>query len=488
MTESERTGVIAGRGDEGSGRDAVALAADIRDGRTTAREAVESCIERIEVLNGSINAVVYVEAGNARREADRRDREGRAGRRLGPLHGVPVTVKECFDWAGRPTTWGDPARAGLCAARDSVVVARLRGAGAVLLGKTNLPAYLGDWETCNPLFGPTRNPFEERRSAGGSSGGSAAAVASGMSFADVGSDMGGSIRLPAHYCGVFGLKPSWGLISMRGHSPRGEVREPDIGVAGPIARSARDASRILCALAGPADPAAPWTVRLPDPVPRSPGDLRIAAFLEDERCPVDAPYRERLQRFCRQLERAGARVEPKARPDADLSRQTELMNLLVRAETSTRPALPRRLEAGGSTRVRACRDAAALHGAGARMSHREWLALQEERRAVARAWDRFFCRYDLLACPAGACTAPLLERADGAPDRTVPVDGERRPVLEQHFWFGLASLPGLPAMVLPLPREGGELPAGVQLISARYSDLQLCDTAARLYRLTTQAE
>ncbi len=468
---------------QGCYADVSALVAAFRDGETTAREALETCLERVDALNPSVNAIVHLEEARARRLADRCDQDMRAGRTAGPLHGVPVTVKECFDWAGRPTTWGDPDRVRHSAARDSTVVERLRKAGAIIVGKTNVPTYLNDWETCNPLYGPTRNPHDPERSAGGSSGGSAAAVASGMSYADIGSDLGGSIRLPAHYCGVFGLKPTWGLVPMLGHSPHGDMREPDIGVAGPITRSARDAAMILERISGPAEAGSPWRIRLPQSDPRPSRNLRIAVLLTDEGCPVDGVYLDRLDRFSASLARAGATVERDVRPDIDLVRQTEIMNLLVRAETSTRPGLSSSLPPDTGRRAGCGRGHAELNAQGARLPHRTWLELHEERLRIGQEWSRFFGKYDLLACPAGACTAPRLEMVDDVTLRTVPVNGARRQVLEQHFWFGLASLPGMPAICVPMRRAAGEMPAGVQLVSPRYSDLALCEFAGRFHEL-----
>ena len=473
----------AGARAAGSFADAASLLADIQNGEATARSALEFCLERISLFNGKVNAVVYLEMDKARAAADRRDGELRAGRRTGPLHGVPVTVKECFDWEGRPATWGDPSRRGNCAASNSAVVQKLEQAGAVLIGKTNISAYLGDWETWNPLFGGTRNPHGFSRSAGGSSGGSAAAVASGMSYADIGSDLGGSIRMPAHYCGVFGLKPSWGLISMRGHSPRGESREPDIGVAGPITRSARDAAAILSALAGPASSNSPWRLRLSNRRPRPLRNLKIAALLDHDLCPVDAGYLACLERFADSLSRAGAAVMRDTGPSIDLARHTEIMNLLVRAETSTKPSL----NSGGRQSKEADRKVAKVFSKGVRLSHREWLELQEERHALARKWDRFFSGFDLLICPSGARTAPHFEIADGAASRKVEVNGARRPVVEQHFWFGFASLPGNPAVSVPVSQTDNGLPAGIQIIGPKYSDLDLCGIAGEIHALASQA-
>ncbi len=452
---------------------------------TTAREALEGCLERIDALNGEVNAIVLLDSDGARKRADLCDRDRRAGRRHGQLQGLPVTLKECFDWAGQPTTWGDPRRTAARAEEDSTVVRRLRQEGAVLVGKTNIPAYLGDWETSNPLFGATRNPHDRQRSAGGSSGGSAAAVASGMSYADIGSDQGGSIRLPAHYCGVFGLKPTWGLIPLRGHSPLGEARAPDIGVAGPLTRSARDAALFLRVLAGPDDRSGPWQLRLPAADKRPLNQLTIAVMLDDPQCPLDRAYLQRLEMLVAKLEKAGAVIET-ARPAIDLVRHSEAMNLMVRAETSTKAPLKESLRQ--ALRREPAMDTepppafAALNAAGTALSHHDWLGLHEERLGFARRWQQFFARYDLLLCPAAASAAPPFRQFDDVSKRTIPINGVERPVLEQHFWYGLASLCGLPAISLPIGTTSDGLPAGVQAMAATYADLTLCAWATQIWR------
>lgn len=466
-------------------RDIVALSQAIRKSRTTARDALETCLARIDAENGAVNAIVCLDAKNARKTADARDRAARVGHWAGPLHGIPITIKECFDWAGRPTTWGDPRRAARNAACDAVVVRRLIEAGAVIIGKTNIPAYLGDWETANPLFGGTRNPHDLERSAGGSSGGSAAAVASGMSYADIGSDQGGSIRLPAHYCGIVGLKPTWGLVPLRGHSPLGEIREPDIGVAGPLTRSARDAALLLRLLSDPIDTGGAWKLELPVAEQRPFRNLRVAAIIDDDHCPIDSEYRAKLLAFAEALGQAGASVDMDARPQVDFVRHTELMNLLVRVETSTKAPLragPKARPASKPARSNDERDVsaaryAALAATGEEIGHREWLELHEERLRINEKWERFYADYDVLLCPAGASAAPAFREFDEVSARTIPVNGEERPVLEQHFWFGLASLPGLPAITVPIGRIACGLPVGTQFIARRYADLTLCALA-----------
>ena len=212
----------------------------IASGLLSARQALEDCLVVIEKLNAEINAVVAMDIPAARSRADSLDSAQAKGQPIGRLHGVPVTLKETFDIAGMPTTWGDPERAGHVATRNSSVAARLLARGAVILGKTNVPERLADWETRNRLFGATRNPWHCQRSAGGSSGGSAAAVASAMASADIGTDQGGSIRIPAHYCGVYGLKPTWNIIPLAGNALPSGKRNPDMNVAGPIARRPED--------------------------------------------------------------------------------------------------------------------------------------------------------------------------------------------------------------------------------------------------------
>ncbi|WP_206540261.1 amidase family protein [Leisingera sp. ANG-M1] len=452
---------------EGVWPDAVALRQALAQGAVSARAALEGCFAAIDRVNGALNAVVYQDRAGARAAAEACDA---AAAPIGPLHGVPVTVKECFDWQGHPTTWGDPARAGDIAAEDSAVVAALKRAGAVILGKTNIPPYLSDWETANPLFGATRNPHDPERSAGGSSGGSAAAVASGMSYIDIGSDQGGSIRLPAHNCGVHGLKPSWGRISLRGHSPLGELREPDIGAAGPLARSARDAALAYGVLSGDANTDAVGVE-----------GLRIALLPDLPGCPMDDSYRTVIATFANRLRSAGADVTETA-PDIDFTRATELMNLLVRAETA------RKSELAAEFRARQGADApqgayAALNARGNTLSHRDWLVLHEERLQLCRKLEGFFADYDLLLCPAAAgAAAPLRPDCDPTA-RTVVVNGCEEPILKQHMLQMLGSLCYLPVHVMPIGGLPSGLPLGIQLIGALGQDHKVLAAAEAFSRL-----
>ena len=460
---SERDGIFSG---------AAAAMRALGEGQTSARQLLEGCLEAIDQDNNAVNAVVHLEIDAARRKADACDADRRAGRKSGPLQGLPVTVKECFDVEGMPTTWGDPARIAAFPEQSAGVARRLVEAGAILFGKTNIPANLGDWETDNPLFGGTRNPHDLSRSAGGSSGGSAAAVACGFSYADIGSDQGGSLRLPAHYCGVNGLKPSWDILPMSGHSMTGERRVPDIGVSGPIVRQAEDLSLLLEALAGPEEPDSAWQLNLPKARIAGLKGLRVAVMTDHPECPVDDSYAEALDRFFAALEAAGASVDREARPAIDFYAANDLMNLLVRAETSTRLNDIQFMENDklAQSDGKGIERFEYLNAQGNAMAHRRWLNLHEERIRICAAWWTFFQRYDLFLCPSAASAAAPFRKASKVEQRTIPVNGIEQPVLTQHFWYSFASLAFLPANSAPVGATASGLPCGVQVIGPKYRD------------------
>lgn len=462
----------------------------VRRGEVSARTVLEACLAAIDANNSAVNAVVHLDADAARLAADRCDAEILDRHGIKPLQGLPVTVKECFDVAGMPTTWGDPDRAEAYVGTDSVVAQKLRAAGAVIIGKTNIPAYLSDWETANPVYGETRNPHDLGRSAGGSSGGAAAAVASGFSYADIGSDLGGSIRLPAHYCGVHGLKPSWGLISMRGHNAFGEFREPDIGVAGPIVRRAEDISLLLDAVSGPADPENAWHLRLPERRLNRLQSVRVAVMFDHPECPLDSAYETVLAELLERLRRQGVAVEEAARPEFDFDACSDLMNALVRAETSaglTRAEFEKRQDIVSGARA-ADSEFARINAHGSTTFHRDWLLLHETRLRMADAWKRFFRQYDMFLCPVSASAAPPFRLMRDVTVRTIPVNGREMPVLAQHFWFSLASLCYLPANSAPIGRTVDDLPVGVQVIGPRYADRDVALFSAMIEDLPSRGD
>ena len=448
------------------------LAADLRRRRIGACELVDAYLGRIEALNPALNAVVELDAEGARSRAAAADRALAADEVWGPLHGVPFTLKEMFDIAGLHTTWGDPGFRGHRASANSVVAQRLIDAGAILLGKTNLPENMRDWETHNSLYGGTRNPWNLGHSPGGSSGGSAAAVAAGLAAAEVGHEWGGSLRLPCHYCGVYGLNPTWGIVPNRGTGRTGDLREVDFAVAGPIARSPADLALILEVLAGADDlDAGGWSLVLPEPRHRDLGSYRVAAMLDHPHCAVDTAYRDCLQDVLDRLAAAGVRVADAARPGFDMDAVLDLFTRLVRAATSA--YLPDPAFAAMQDRVArgdpSASENLARNERAATATHRAWLAAHEARLRMRLAWHAFFQDHDVLLCPAAATAAPRFDDSGNIADRTLPVNGAPQLVEAQHFWFAHACLGQLPAAVAPIGLVGG-LPVGVQIVGPRFGD------------------
>lgn len=478
-------------------RPAVVLAEAIRRGETTSRELVETYLERIERHDPALNAVVTLDAEGARRRADAADAALAQGRALGPLHGVPVTVKDCFETAGIRTTSGSEANDHV-PERDAEAVARLVGAGAVVVGKTNLPAKVTGQETANSLFGRTNNPWDASRSPGGSSGGPAAAVAAGLSGLELGSDSGGSIRQPAHCCGVYGHFPTFGLVPQRGHVPQVGVDEVDKVVdlmcVGPLARSAADLAVVLEVLAGPDARSAPgWRLELASPRPASLAEYRVAAWLDDPACPVDAAVAGRLEAVAEALERAGATVDRAARPAFSLAEAEEVAFALwvasssernEDAEMATYAAAAAALDPDDESRMAQRLRAEVL-------THRDWLRLDTERHRLERAWDAFFSRFDALICPVSPVVAlahdPHPDQVDSVDHRlarTIPVDGAERPYLDQLTWNIVVGAARLPATVAPAGVAPGGLPVGVQIVGPHLGDLTTIDLARRLGDLT----
>ncbi len=289
----------------------------IRKREISSRELLDRYISRIEEFNPKLNAIVTLDTDRARKHADEADQALARGDSWGPLHGLPITVKDLFETAGIRTTCGAPMASGYIPTTDAVSVARLKAAGAVLIGKTNTPLFGLDAQSYNEVFGTTNNPWDLARSPGGSSGGSAAAIAAGLTALELGSDLGGSIRSPAHCCGVYGLKPTYGIVSFRGHIPPapGTLGEIDIAVVGPIARAADDLDLALSVLAGPSDEEKiAWRLELPTPRRNSLREYRVAAWLDDPEYPVDSEVRARLESTVDSLRRAGVKVDDCARP------------------------------------------------------------------------------------------------------------------------------------------------------------------------------
>lgn len=438
----------------------------LRAGKVSARDLLEAYFARIDRYNGDINAVIWQDRAAARRAADA---IGSGDPR--PLAGIPMTVKESYDLAGAPTTWGIPALRNNVARTDSVVVARLREAGAVIFGKTNVPMSLADFQSFNDIYGTTNNPWNLSRGPGGSSGGSAAALAAGLTGLEMGSDIGGSIRNPAHFCGVFGHKPTWALIPNRGQALPGELVEPDIAVVGPLARSAADLDLALDVLAKPDVLQAAIRYELPTLEGRTLGDLRIAVWANDAVAPVSQDCERAVRTVAQACRDAGARVDDSARPAVPAKRIQEIYMPMVAAELGGHLDDTSFAQAKASTAALGpgADDIEAQFRRGQTLEHYDWLHLHNAREQLRWAWHDFFRDWDVLLAPV-ASTAAFPHDHNGYFERTLLVDNGQRPYFEQIFWAGMVGIAHLPSTVVPTMRNREGLPVGVQVIGPAYGD------------------
>ena len=468
---------------------AIGLLKRLQTREVGARELLELYWSRVESFNPAINAIIADDMAAARGAADAADARRARGDALGPLDGLPMTVKESFDLAGLPTTWGEPAFKENIATRDSDVVKRLKAAGAVIFGKTNVPLMLSDWETFNEIHGTTNNPWDLARGPGGSSGGAAAALAAGLTGLEVGSDIGASIRNPAHYCGLFGHKATYGIISSRGQALPGIVSETDIAVCGPLARSAADLALALDVLAGAEGPRArAWRLELPPPGKTRLAEFKVAVMLSDPVAEVDQPVQDLIAKLADFLAAAGARVDHRARPDFDSDRAHRVYVELLRAATSRRQS-DVEFE-GNRARVEALapddQSYAARMLRGYTITHRDWLRVNEERHHLMLAWEAFFEDYDLLLCPAAASAAFPHDQKGERHERMISINGKATPVTDQLFWAGYSCGYYLPASVAPIGFTAEGLPVGVQIVGPRYAD-RSCIAFAELLEREYQA-
>ncbi len=460
------------------------VASLIKAGKISALEAADFYIARIEALDSAINAVVVRDFERARVRAKSLDRSRKKLATLPPLFGVPMTVKESFNIAGLPTTWGNEAFRDNIATEDALAITRLKNAGAVILGKTNVPAMLADWQSFNPIYGTTNNPFDHARSPGGSSGGSAASLAAGFSALDAGSDIGASLRDPAHYCGIYAHKPTYGICPMRGHSLFPGYAPPDISVIGPMARGAKDLAVALGVMAGPQEIDAGLRLALPKPRTASLKGLRVAVMASHEICPVEAEISESLTELAKFLKKAGAKVSLTARPDFDAAAAYENYLLLLNSALSAR--MPDKvIERMRALVADSAPDDLSINlqmARGTIMEHRLWLRANEERARMRSLWAAFFQDHDVLISPVGSTAAVPHDHSGNMGERFIEVNGQKMNFADQLFWAGYSCNFLLPATAAPLGRTAAGLPYGMQIISAPYADLTTIAVAGWLER------
>ncbi|GAA1713109.1 amidase [Streptomyces yatensis] len=452
------------------------LVAALRAGEVTSAELTDQAIARIERDDKAINAICVPDFDRARAAARGAD-EARARGEDRPLLGIPVTVKESYNIAGLPTTWGMPPHRNFMPAEDAVQVSRLKDAGAVVLGKTNVPLGLQDVQSFNEIYGTTNNPWDHGRTPGGSSGGSAAALACGFGALSIGSDIGGSLRTPAHFCGVYAHKPTLGLAAGRGMVPPPAPALPtdsDLAVVGPMARTARDLALLLDVMAGP-DPltlGVAHTVTLPPARHERLRDFRVLVLDEHPLIPTGSAVRAGLNRVADALADDGARVERHSPLLPDLTEAAKLYAQLLFSSLVARFPLEayEELRAGAAALSADDQSLDAARLRGMVFSHRDWIAANDRRERHRHGWRQLFAEFDAVVCPITPTPAFPHDHNPDRLERRIDIDGVAYPYLDQLVWAGLPTMPGLPATAIPAGRSPEGLPVGVQLIGPMFED------------------
>ena len=463
-------------------RTAKQLASAVRKKKIGCLELLDLYLKRVEAHNPKLNAIIATDIPGARKRAKAADKAVKAGKKLGPLHGVPMTIKESFDVTGYSSTYGDPAFKKYIAPKNSLVAQRMVDAGVTLFGKTNVPLNLADWQSYNEIYGVTNNPWDLGRTPGGSSGGSGAALAAGLTGIEAGSDVGASIRNPAHYCGVYGHKPTYDVVSYKGHT-RGNVSVGDITVVGPLARGAEDLEIAMDVIAGPDEiDGRGWKLTLPRSKKKKLRDFKVAVLLSDPNAEVDQSVQDEIQKLAAFLGKKKAKVSDSARPEIDTAELNDVYIRLLRAGTSGRMS--------DEAWRRAAHDAAALPDddksyfaqmqRGNALPHRTWIQLNEKRHRMRLAWDEFFKDYDLMLCPVAVTAAFPHDHKDPRHERTVVVNNKKVPVVDQIFWAGYAGVAYLPASAAPIGQTRDGLPIGVQIVGPQYGDYTCIEFAKLL--------
>lgn len=440
----------------------------------SATELLELSIARIERFDEKVNAVVVRDFERARVAAKQADAALARGEDA-PLLGVPVAVKESFNIAGLPTTWGLPDAKGWEPAEDAVLVSRVKAAGGVVVGKTNVPFFLRDWQSYNDIYGTTNNPWDLTRSPGGSSGGSAAALAAGYVSLALGSDIGGSLRVPAHFCGVYSHKPSRTLLPGRGHVP---PRTPalaapmDLPVVGPMTRSAADLTLATRLLAGPDDvDAVAYKLELPPPRGEELAQFRVLIIDSHPLVPTSTVIRDGFDRIAQGLEKAGASVARQSAllPDLTLTAKTYFTLLMSQFGADVPPDAIRAIQAVVAEIPPEADTVEAVIQRAFVASHGDWIKADRVRIGLADRWRQLFGEFDVVLCP--ITPTPAFPHDHSAMDtRTLEIDGTAYPYNYNLVWASIATLLGLPATAAPIGRSPEGLPFGMQIIGPYLED------------------
>jgi amidase len=455
---------------------AVEIAAALKAKQVSSVELTQDAIGRIARHDGKINAICvrdFDRAMDAARAADAALARGESK----PLLGMPLTVKESYNIAGLPTTWGFPPQKDFKAADDALTITRVKDAGGVILGKTNVPLGLGDWQSYNDIYGTTNNPYDLTRTPGGSSGGSSAALAAGYGPLSLGSDIGGSLRVPAFHCGVYAHKPTYALVANRGHTVPPLPPLPyggDLAVVGPMARSAADLSLLLDVMAGP-DPieaGKAYSLALPPPRHTSLKDFRILLIASDPLLPTDKDVRAGIERLATALTKAGAKVTRESPLWPDFAASSRLYMRLLLSQLGA--GFPAEIYAGAQAGVaQLSADDLSLRAERLRgivLSHKDWIMADHGRTRLKARWRELFRSFDAVVCPIMPTPAYVQDQSPEQETRRINIDGKEYPYPDQLAWPGVATLPLLPSTAIPTGFSAEGLPVGVQIIGPYLED------------------
>jgi amidase len=454
----------------------------IRHKRISPSELLTLAFKRIDLYNPTLNAIVWQDREQAMARAKQADDALATNRASGSLFGVPVTIKESFAYRGSPNSWGLPSLRQATSPRTATAIERLESAGAIVVGKTNVPVMLGDWQTYNSMYGTTKNPWDLTRTPGGSTGGGAAALAAGIGCLTVGSDLSGSIRIPAHFCGVYGHKPSLDLVSTAGFQPGPWDGSPgfpmDLSVIGPLARSASDLALAVDVLGGAnGEDRRAWTWRMPASRHSRIRDFRIGYVLDDAIAPVASDVGALYEATLTELGKAGARMErgwpPGIEPPAEMRTLAYLMFALLTSGMSE--------EERDRSRARLAHNPQDIVAQAAVEPHGRWLQ-ETQRRLTSRAlWQKYFEGHDVFLLPAAFTAAFPHDHSEPIDKRVIETPEGKRPYTPDiGTWVGFATLAGLPATVAPIGHTRAGLPVGVQIIAPMWEDGTSIEFAGRL--------
>ena len=450
----------------------------IQEKKVSSSELLEMYIERYEKFNPKLNCIVATDFENARIRAKEADQALEKGENWGPLHGLPMTIKDSMEVMGMPCTWGEPTLKDYMPKKNADVVQPLIDAGAIIFGKTNIPLFAMDTQSFNEVYGQTNNPWDLSRTPGGSSGGAVAALAAGLAGLEIGSDIGGSIRSPSHFCGVYGHKPSYGIVPLRGQGPDLGIipvdnpMQTDLSVTGPLARDPEDLDLVMDLVVRPGLPdRKAYSINLPPARKQTLKEYRIGLWLDDPAFPVDTSVGDLLQAAADELSRAGAQVKDQ-RPDIDFARSNDVyLDLLNLATVWNTPqeqfdqivqAAQQPIEPGQERAMRMIQ--------GMVKTHREWQFLHIERLQLRQKWADFFEDFDALLCPCVRIPAFPHDHTEIG-QRMTPVNGVDEPHVSVLLpWAGLTILVYLPATVAPVGLTPEGLPVGVQIVGPYLDD------------------